>query len=422
MPTSATAVNTPQILKQIWEDDLYNYFFKDAALLAHLGKETTWDGLVDNVTVQYGGMAGRSHTFTNAQNAKSPSKFAQMNVAVRENYALWSVDHMLITLSRNTRGALVRALANNTEAAIAKLKRSTCFGLWRNGGGAVGKIGAIAGSTFTLVDINDIRNFDLDDVLTLSTDDGTGGAGLINGGLTLTVSGLNEDTGVVTCTAGIVATLAAAAVGNFVFHDGDYNKAFAGIPAYVTINAPGVSALGTATPANIWNMVRTDYPTRKAGHRFTGTVATCTADIQTALAACFRRNVEITHLFVPPEIHKAIEVSIGANRRYVDDNVGGVGFKALVFTIQGGREVKCYPDADLPKSPDGTKTLVFGLNMDTWTFKTADEYPMWLTQVAGGGAQKFMLHASENASEGRLGGYGNAFTTAPGQNFVLILT
>lgn len=422
MPTNATAVNTPQILKQIWEEDLYNYFYEEAALIAHLGKETTWDGLYDNVTLQYGGMAGRSHTFSEAQNAKSPTKFAQMNVAVRENYALWSVDHMLITLSRNSRGALVRALANNTEAAVAKLKRSSCWGLWRNGGGAIGKISAISTNTFTFTDINDIRNVDIDDVLVLSADDGTGGAGLRNSGASVIVTGLNEDTGVVTCNAGIVATIAAAALGDFVFHKGDYNLAFAGIPAYVTLNAPGVTALGTTTPANIWNMVRTDFPTRKAGHRFAGTVATCVSDLQDALMKCFRRNVKITHVFVPPEIHKAIEISLGANRRYVDDNVGSVGFKALEFTVQGGKTVKVYSDADIPKSPDGTKTLVFGLNMDTWTFKTADEYPMWLTQVAGGGAQKFMLHASENASEGRLGGYGNAFTNAPGQNFVLILS
>jgi hypothetical protein len=44
---------------------------------------------------------------------KGPPKFKQMQIPTRDNFAVWSVDHKLITLSRNQRGALVRALAMN---------------------------------------------------------------------------------------------------------------------------------------------------------------------------------------------------------------------------------------------------------------------------------------------------------------------
>ena len=98
-----------------------------------------------------------------------------------------------------------------------------------------------------------------------------------------------------------------------------------------------------------------------------------------------------------------------------------VGYKALIFTMQGGKEVKVYSDADIPKSPDGTTQYIWGLNMDTWKFKTADEYPMWLNTVANGG-QRMRVEENANATEGRLGGYGQPFTNAAGQNWNLAIT
>lgn len=415
MGTAATVANIPQILKNIWEDDIFDFMYEDQPFLGIVDKDTSWDGLYHIVTVEYGGMAGRSATFSNAQSNKSPPKYKQMQILTRDNFALWSVDHKLITLSRNDRGALVRALAECTEKAMSKLKRSSCWAFWRNGGGAVGRIAAIAGSTITLFDRNDIRNFDLDDVIRLSADDGTGGGGVETGALV--VSGLNEDTGVITFTTGVVATVATAVVNMFLFHDGDYNAMFLGVPAYVTPSTPGTGGV----PAAIWGMDRTDFPTRLGGHRFTGAIATAEDAIKDALAAAHRRNCKITHLFASPEIYNTIEGNLGVQRRYVDEKVGSVGFKALEFTSQGGKVFKMYSDADIPMNPDADEHYVFGLNMDTWKFHTADEYPMWLATIANGGG-KFMLEENTNQSEGRLGGYGQLYTTAPGQNFILTLS
>lgn len=299
---------------------------------------------------------------------------------------------------------------------MQKLKKSSCWAFWRNGGGAVGRIAAIAGDTITLVDKNDIRNYDIDDIIKLSADDGTGGGG-VRAGTDLVVEALDEDTGIITFTAGVVASVAGAIVNDYLFHEGDYNAMFLGVPAYVTPFAPGV--LGV--PTSLWGMDRSDFPTRLSGHRFSGAAATPEDAIKTALAAAHRRNVKLSHLFASPEIYNTIEDNLGANRRYVDEKVGTVGYKALEFTSQGGKTVKLYSDADIPKSPDGTGHYVFGLNMDTWKFHTADEYPMWLASVANGGG-KFMLEESANQSEGRLGGYGQLYTKAPGQNFILTLT
>jgi hypothetical protein len=415
MGTAANIANVPEILKNVWKDDIFDFMYEDQPLMGLLDKDTSWDGLYQIITVMYGGMAGRSANFEDAQGGKSPPKYKQMQILTRDNFALWSVDHKLITLSRNNRGALVRALAESTEKATSKLKRSSCWMFWRNGGGSVGVIGSIpAADTIRLVDKNDIRNYDLDDVIKLASTDGTSGA--VEAG-ELTIIGLDEDTGDIQFSAGVVASVAAAAPTFHLFHKGDFGKAFLGVPAYVTLHDPGVSGV----PTSLWGMDRSDFKTRLAGSRFTGTAATVIADIKTSLAKAHRRNIETSHLFVSPEIYDAIESDIGTARRYTTEKVGTVGYEALMFTTQGGKAVKVYSDADIPKSADGTLQYVFGLNLDQWKFHTADDYPMWLASVANGGG-KFMVEQNANQTEGRLGGYGQLYTNAPGQNWNLALS
>ncbi len=415
MGSASTVANVPEILKNVWKDDIFDFMYEDQPLLGLLEKDTSWDGLYQIVTVMYGGMAGRSNDFDSSKANKSPPKYKQMQISTRDNFATWSVDHKLITLSRNQRGGLVRALAEATEKATAKLKRSSCWQFWRNGGGAVGAASTSSTNTITLYDLNDIRNFDLDDQIEFAVDDGySGTAGVHTGSLKIT--GLDEDTGIITFDAN-VSTIPGYANGDFLFHAGDYAKSFLGVPAYCTLTTPN----GSTDPVSLWGMSRSDFPTRLAGSRFTGSNLSAVESIKKALASAHRRNIEVSHLFVPPEVYNDIEMSIQGARRYTTEKAGSVGYEALMFTTQGGKSVKVYSDADIPRDKTVTKKYVFGLNLDVWKFHTAGEYPMWLNKV-GGGAGQFMTEQNANATEGRLGGYGMPYTWAPGQNFNLALT
>jgi hypothetical protein len=114
-------------------------------------------------------------------------------------------------------------------------------------------------------------------------------------------------------------------------------------------------------------------------------------------------------------------MSLQGQKRYVEEKSGSVGYEALLFTTQAGKSVKCYADADIPKSPDGTTKYVFGLNLPEFKFHTAGPYPDWINSV-GGGAGKFMTEQNANATEGRLGGYGQLYTASPKQHWNLALT
>jgi hypothetical protein len=417
---AATIVNVAETLKNIWENDIYDYMYEDQAYLGLCDKDQSWEGLQYIVTVMYGGMAGRSADFGKAQANKSPPKYKKMQIETKDNFALWSVDHKLITLTRSQRGSLVRALAENTEKAMSKFKRSTCWMLWGNGGGSVGRISALstttlANDTATLYDINDIRNFDIDDVIEFANDDGYYATAGVLGGTAKVIS-LDEDLGKVVFDIAL-GGIAGLGTGDYLFHEGDYANVISGVPAYVTLNKPGVSS----EPTSIWSMLRTDHPTRLAGSRYSTSRLLLIEGIKKALATSFRRNIKTSHIYAPPEIYNDIEMSMQGQKRFIDEKVGSVGYRALEFTLQGGKSVKVYSDADIRKSPDATTSYVFGLNQDTWKLHTAEEYPMWLNTVANGG-QRMTVEQNANSSEGRLGGYGNHYTNAAGQNWVLAVT
>ncbi len=416
MGSSAGTANTPLILKNVWEDLVEDYFNDDMPFMGLVTKLTDWEGLLRLVTVPTGGMAGRSSTFADANANKSPPTYLQMQVGVRDNYATWSVDHRLIQLSRSDKGSLTRALTSSTEAAMNKIKRSQNAMNWRNGGGCIGRFSSISTNTGTLYDANDIRFMDTGDVIEFAADSGVAAGGVCAASATIT--GRNEDTGVVTFDINIVTGIPGITSTPFIFHKGDYNNCFAGVPLYCPIEAPGASA---ETPTTIWTMTRTSDPTLLAGSRFTASNMQLVEGVKKALTTAFRRGIETTHMFATPEVYNDIEMSLQGQRRYVDEKVGNVGYKALVFTTQGGKDVKVYSDADIPKNSTATTKYVFGLNLKEFKFRTAGAYPDWLNTLAGGGG-KFMVEQNANASTGRIGGLGQLYTKQLKQHWNLALT
>lgn len=409
-----TIANVPLILKELWDDEVEDYQYKDKPFYAMVPKDTSWEGIKFHVTMKYANGASTSSKFSVAKNKKRVAKFAAMEVETADLFTLWSIDNKLKTLTRSQKGSLTRILNDATEDAMKKFKRRTTFQLWRNGGGAIAKLATgTTGTTLKFENPNDVRNLDIGDPLEFADDDGRAGAGVYDG--VLTVTEVDEDAGSVTVDASI-ATITGLAVGDFVFHEGDYgddDHVIKGVPAYVCLEDPGTGD----EPANIWGMVRTTFKTRLGGHRMTPSANLQVIEaVKEALTKASRRSIDTSHLFCSPEIFNEVEMSLEGQRRYADTKVGNIGFTGLKFVSQQGREVELYADPDIPLGPSGEE-LVFGLNMESWNFHTAEEWPMWLT----GEGKKMLVEENANAIEGRIGGYGNLYTRAAGQNFVLLL-
>ncbi len=411
---ASNITNVPELLKSIWDDEVVDYQYEDEVLYGKIEKDTSWDGISQIITCKLGNGGGHSADFGTAKQNKGTSTFAKMTVETSDNFALWSVDNKLITLTRNQKGALMRALQEATEGAQRKFKRRTVRALWGTGGGSIGKVATSGISTvnLTLSDPLDIRNFDIGDVCSFANDDGyTATAGVFSE--TRRVVGLDEDTGIVTFDT-TLATIVGLGDADYVFIDGDYNATMKGVPFYVTSSAPGVNSI----PATKWGMTCTTWPQRLSGHRFTGDQNQVPEEVMNALTKAFIRNCNTTDVFLSPSLFNEFAQGLESQRvRQTEEKVGRVGYTGIEVTSQSGKTVKCWGDPSVRKSPSGNE-MVYGLNLDGWVLHSAEEYPMWLTADE----KKFMTEANANAKEGRVGGYGQTYTNAPGENWVLELS
>lgn len=412
---ASNIVNVPLVLKELWLDRIEDFKYEDRPFYAMVDKDTSWSGLKLHVTMQYANGTSTSSRFDVAKNKKRASKFAAMEVETADLFTLWSVDNKLITLTRDQKGSLVRMLDKATTDAMDKHRRRTAWQLWGNGGGAAAKLSAASGTTLTLSNANNVRNFDIGDPIEFSSDDGRGGAGVLSE--TREITAIDPDAGTLTIDATIAGTALAGVTANYyVFHEGDYgndNHVIKGVTSYILLEGPGTGS----DPASIWGMSRTARPEVLAGSRLTPSANLIVVEaIKEALVKGYRRSINTTHLWCSPEIFNEVEMSLEGQRRYSDEKVGKVGFTGLEFSAVSGKTVKLFADPDIPLGPSGEE-LVFGLDMGKWTFHTAEEWPMWLTSD---GAKKFLTEENANAREGRLGGYGNLYTTNANQ-FVLKL-
>lgn len=412
---ASNIVNVPLVLKELWLDRIEDFKYEDRPFYAMVDKDTSWSGLKLHVTMQYANGTSTSSKFGTAKDNKRASKFAAMEVETADLFTVWSVDNKLITLTRDQKGSLVRMLDKATTDAQDKHRRRTAWQLWGNGGGAAAKLSAASGTTLTLSNPNNVRNFDIDDPIEFSSDDGRAGAGVLTE--TRKITAIDPDAGTLTIDSTIAGTaLSGVTSGYYVFHEGDYgddDHVIKGVTAYLGLEAPGTND----EPTTIWGMPRTTRPEVLAGSRFTPSANLIVVEaVKEALVKAYRRSIDVSHLFCSPEIFNEVEMSLEGQRRYADEKVGKVGFTGLEFSSVAGKTVKLFADPDIPLGPSGEE-LVFGLNMPKWTFHTAEEWPMWLT---ADGAKKFLTEENANAREGRLGGYGNLYPTSCNQ-FVLLL-
>ena len=408
MPSSASTVNYAAALTTIWpQEDVEEQFLTDFWLYAMMPKDTDWDGEARVIDIIYGATNGRSSTFANAKANKKQSKVKKMTIFTADEYSLWSVDHKLARLSRNNKGAVIKALTQESKSAIEKLKRAVQYKLWGDGGGSCGgaQIGSFSTNNITLTDRRKARMLEEGDVINLAVDNGyTAQAGVKAG--TLEVSAVNRKTGVITFTQNVTAGIPTAANSDFIFIDGDYAVSLKGVEFYVPSNDPGVSS----TPTTIWGMLRTADPVRLAGLRGSATGLQIQEAIKAILKEAKNEECKADTIALNPDNYLDLELDLGSRVRYVDTKVGNVGFSGIVFTSHGGKTVECYADPDCPYN------TIRGFDFSGWTFASPGAFPDFLSMDGG---RSLRTEDSTNSGEGRMGGYPQAYTERPRDNFVL---
>lgn len=400
MPTPADLVLYTNILKTLYpQDSVPENQYPESPLYGLLPKDEGWEGEEYAVSNRYSASAGFSHTFDNANTNKSTPSWARFRVTDTQDYATFSVPGRALRATKSDKGALVRALKAGGDAAFYKIKRRICAELYGTGTAVKGQISAagIVGGVLTLTDPNDIKNFEVGDILV--SHNALTGTPSTNSS---EVASIDRQLGTMTAVGGWHADFNA---NDFLFVEGDFALGLAGIGGWIPATTP--------IAGDSWfSFDRSVDAERQAGVRHTSTAGTMREALIDFGVACMRAGAYPTHLFVGPDVWGVLSQELQTQATYERLSAQGprgevatVGFKALQFMTASGMW-NILPDIDCPAATG------FALKMDTWTFASRGALPGWLEHDGN----KMLRDNDSDSITGRIGYYGNLCCEAPGQN------
>lgn len=215
--------NIEPIFKQWYVKSEENMMYRDRPAMGMIQKERAGgEQIKQPIKISQG--PGQSTSFANAQ--------TNVGLAVRRpflgdwglDYSLARVNGNLIDLSQDNKGAIVKALADETETSMDAISQRLERDLFRAGFGACGVIASGQGTaTITLTNRADTQNFFPAQVLVGASTEGA--SALRNGGATIAVLSVDRDAGTVTAAAAWTGSIAALAAGDFLFQQGDRQDA-----------------------------------------------------------------------------------------------------------------------------------------------------------------------------------------------------
>lgn len=391
--------NFDAAIKQTWPQKRFNNVFETKyALMAKMPKDPTFLGGAANLALRYANSAGASASFGNAQANMSGVPLVRFTYTRVKDYSLFSVDGETLATAVKP-DAVVDALDTAIESATDACHRRTAAAIYGSGTGQIGVISAgssTASATITLSNPDDIVNFWPGQKLNSVT--GT----TLNSG-TVTVSTLDRTNGTITVSEASWATgIPAAAPGDLIVMDGDYNLRVSGLDAWLR-------PTGSTTPGTLFTVNRNVDPVLLAGNYYDASSTTMEDGLIKIAQLVSRYGGRVTDFFMNDADMVKLSYSMGTRVRLDDSSSKKWGINAMQIVTAGG-SFNVYGDPFCPLNRG------YALQMDTWKFRSAGQFPRFLM---GPGGDKIQLEVSSDAVQGRLGGYSQVICDAPAWNGVV---
>lgn len=399
------------LLKQWWSNSYEDLTYRDHPLTGLVKKEEG-GGEVMVVPLKYGQNAGRSANFLKAQANEVDASNLKFLVYPGIDYSLASVPNPDIELASSDRGAVVKLITDRTETASRNLSDSLERDLFGSGYGTLGQIlnpGGISGSTVTLTTTQQATNFYPNQKVVLASAENAGA--LRNAGTTITVLSVDLDTKVVTFTTGVVATIAAAAVGDFIFQEGDKTDAtrikLTGLAGWL----PSVAPTGGDS---FYGRDRSVAPTQLAGWRVDGTKLKLTEAINRAVTRIGTfSGSKPDVVFMSPGNMERFTNLLDSKAQYV--NVQG---KGITLGYDGIKWMSGKGMLTVMQSPFCPDDKVYVLTSSSWTLASPGNQIMKQANRNG----KFVDTYNADSVEIRMRTLGFFFCDAPGYNATISVT
>jgi hypothetical protein len=394
-----------QILKvQYTQKKVNNLCYPESPLFAKMRKTTNFGGKVEHVAFQYGSPQGRGFVFANGLANMTASAYSGLDLTRKTDYAFAQITGEMVDAAKAGDYALLDGMKREIDNAFYTVARSIAASLFGNSGGARGQLaaGAAVGTpTVLLADINQVVNFEVGMVLNLAATDGTSGAKRAG---TVTLTAINRDTGALTASGNWTAGIAAAAAGDYIFQNGDFESTksgISGVAAWIPSTAPTAGD-------NFFGLDRSVDPVRLAGVRYT---ANAGGPIEETLVKASARlvreggkpDVVVMHPFDWANLVVALGSKVIINDEKLPD--ADVGMKSIkIWGAKGPMDVIADPNC-----PTG---VFYMLTLSTWRFHTLMSAP----RVLNADGNQMLRDATSDSYIIRIGYYGNVVCDAPGWN------
>jgi len=344
-----------------------NMFLKGRTF-SMLPKVTNFEGLkfVHPIQSALGsGMSASASVAFSSSSAASP-RFQRWEVDSTRAFCGRLVEGQVIDRTKSSQGSWLRAITTVTDDAYQEFVQNTSISLWGTGSGSLGQIAAgsdVSTTQITLTNVADARKFRIGQIL---QGDLVDGGGTVNAG-TATLTKVDPNTGVLTASAAWTS-ITGAAVGMYLFGQGNYDSVFAGIPAWIPTVAKRDAGILSTTFNNVDRSIN---PLVLAGHAIAGHGAPKITTIE-------RLGVQISSTGGTPDIcvvsfddYSDILESLGTRAMIVDQaayKMPQVSFPAVQLATSFG-PVKIFADQFVPSND------FWMLSSKTWQFLSMGAYP-----------------------------------------------
>lgn len=365
------------------------------------------------VPIQHGVPQGRSATISTANTNKYAGLYKRFLLTRVSDYALADIGREVILASKNDKGAFLRAATREINGAIKSVTRSLAVSMYRSSGGAIGQVGSISTTTLTLLDINDVTNFEVGMELKGDTVDG---GGTVHSG-SATVTAINRETGVLTTDSNWTAQISSLAANDYLFVEGDYDLKLSGLLDWLPTTAP-------TSGDSFFGVDRSVDPVRLAGVRYDASSSGNNDPIEEAFTqAAYELGKQgdgvPTHCFVNFAKYADLEVALGNRARYemvqAQSTEGGpiadIGYKSIVVSGPAG-PIQIIPDRNCPSA------YGFMLDLSSWELASLEPAPHLFEEPDG---LRVLRNSAADSYEVRAGYYAQLSCEAPGYNSVITL-
>ena len=375
--------------------------YKNNPLLALIPKYTKFGGENMPMPIITTGPQRRSATFATGQANTSTSSLKQFLLTRVSDYSFASIAHEAIKASQGNADAFIRYATMEIDGAIHSLKRSLAVGLYRDGSGSIGQTEDNPNGVFadmTLINEEDVSNFEVGMEIAFYAPDGTGGGPGTARSATRVISAIDRSATLKSLTFSVAPPVDVAYQDHLV-QAGDLDAKISGLEAWCPASAPAATAF--------FGVDRTTDTSRLGGNRSDGSAKPIEEALIDGLSLAARNGGAPSHIFVDYATYANIEKALGSKVQYdkLKASDANVGFTSLKIhgpagTVDVIPDVNCQPD------------VAWALQLDTWSLNSLGEAP----QILDLDGNNMLREASADAYEVRMGFYGNCATVAPGWN------